>query len=325
MGVFTIPAAYRQPRTSEIRWLVLHTNEGPERAGAARGLGAYLQLPEDRRGNRGGYHEIADSVDLVLGAAENEVVYGAAGGNAHGWHFCIVGQASQGSSQWLDPFSAAALEIAAVRIARMCVKYRIPIRKVAPSQVRLGEFGICGHDDISRAFGLSSHWDPGSGFPWTYFISKVRAAAARYFGNPDIPVPKLVLPSGDSNPAQGRKNMVLPVVYPRTKAGPQSKAGNRLAFYDCTDDHILGFNGASLAGDLAWPLDKDGKPFADPDDASVRGLTFRAKKVPVAPGHKIVGLGYYVTGVNTSGQPIYDYSTIVAYASDGGVFAFDAT
>jgi hypothetical protein len=67
------------------------------------------------------------------------------------------------------------MKLAARWVAIKCLKHKIPPRKLTVAQVKAGEKGICGHVDVSEAFGQSTHWDPGPYFPWTQFMSYVVA------------------------------------------------------------------------------------------------------------------------------------------------------
>lgn len=117
----------------------------------------------------------------------------------------------------------------------------------------------------------------------------------------------------------------IPCYHPTNKAGSLAAAGGRAAFYTHTDNVIVMWNGAAIAGDQAWPLDPSGRPWPDKDKASIEGKTFRAIGVPVLPGHKIVGLSHGFKGFDSAGQVLLDYSKVVAYATDGGVFVYEAT
>lgn len=53
-------------------------------------------------------------------------------------------------------------------------KYGIPLKKLSAAEVRAGHAGICGHVEVSVAWGESDHTDPGAGFPWDVFIEMVK-------------------------------------------------------------------------------------------------------------------------------------------------------
>lgn len=104
---------------------------------------------------------------------------------------------------------------------------------------------------------------------------------------------------------------VLPVVMPREKAGPIARLGNQVAHYTHNDTHVIGWNGAALAGDF---------PFLGTDQQSVDGIVPRCKAVPVPPGAKVIGISYLALA---DGSVRYD--RIVAYANNGDTYIFECT
>lgn len=84
-----------------------------------------------------------------------------------------AGFASQSRAQWLDPFGVAMIEQSARLAAWLCREFELPPRWLSIAQLRGGERGICTHYDVSRAFGQSSHTDPGPGFPKDYYLDRV--------------------------------------------------------------------------------------------------------------------------------------------------------
>lgn len=63
-------------------------------------------------------------------------------------------------------------------VRRVCDRYGLPIRHVGPDALRAGAKGICGHADVTAAWGQGTHTDPGASFPWDTFISYVAKGAA---------------------------------------------------------------------------------------------------------------------------------------------------
>jgi hypothetical protein len=97
----------------------------------------------------------------------------------------------------------------------------------------------------------------------------------------------------------------LPVREPKSKAGPNPKAGNRTAGYQTSGTKILGVHGAALAGDRAL----DGTDaVAAPPKTEVRVLQTKSAA-------KLVDLFYWV---DDAGKVHYDQ--IGAYAADYGTF-----
>jgi len=57
------------------------------------------------------------------------------------------------------------------------------------------EYGLHGHVDVSVAFpGTTSHWDPGPGFPWAWFLDRVRFYFDKIKGVPTPPKPPALAP-----------------------------------------------------------------------------------------------------------------------------------
>jgi hypothetical protein len=57
------------------------------------------------------------------------------------------------------------------------LKWNIPLVKLSAAEVRAGARGVCGHDDISRAFGETNHTDPQPNFPWDVALADARGDA----------------------------------------------------------------------------------------------------------------------------------------------------
>lgn len=86
-----------------------------------------------------------------------------------------AGYAKQTAEEWLDDYSRAMLELSAELTATLCVRFSIPAVKLTPQDLIDGKRGICGHVDCTKATGVGSHWDPGPGFPWEWYLARVGA------------------------------------------------------------------------------------------------------------------------------------------------------
>src|SRR5262249_32259339 len=82
---------------------------------------------------------------------------------------------SQGRSDWNDPYSTAMLERSAGLVAAKAKEHQIPVVWLSPADLRAGRRGITGHNNVSEAFRLSTHTDPGSSFPIKQYLALVRA------------------------------------------------------------------------------------------------------------------------------------------------------
>jgi hypothetical protein len=163
---------------------VVHVNVGPEIEHGAQGLATFL---EHNGSDGGGYHHIIDDHEKIRIARDDQLVYGAKGGGANllGLHYCIIGSADQTAQQWMDPYSVSAMVICADQIRNDCDS-----KSIAKVHTPGSFSGVCGHHDVTLAFHVvGGHYDPGTNFPWNYFMQLV---------NP--PAPPTAWPFGDDMP-----------------------------------------------------------------------------------------------------------------------------
>lgn len=167
------PAKYQgTDNNMPIKRIVIHGTVSPTVAGGARAVARYFRDTVIRPSSA---HYVADPVESVQCVYDSIVAYHAPP-NRHsiGYELCdrVVGPLSR----WDDRPHQRMLKIAASDVARLCLAYGVPIRKVSPLMLRLGRKGICGHDDVRDAWHQTDHWDPGA-FPWRRFIRMVNEEA----------------------------------------------------------------------------------------------------------------------------------------------------
>ena len=126
---------------------------------------------------RASAHYSVDSNSIVQSVRDRDVAWHAPGANHNGIGIEHAGYAKQSRAQWLDAYSRQELAISAKLVAHLCALYEIPIVKLGPAELRTGEHGICGHVDVSVAFGKSTHYDPGPNFPWDEYLALVELSA----------------------------------------------------------------------------------------------------------------------------------------------------
>jgi hypothetical protein len=161
-------------RTNRPNLLVVHTSEGGELAVSAEALARFIQTPRTAT-NLASYHYITDTESVIPVVPDGFVAYAAAGGNAQGLHICHPGRAGQSRDDWFDTNSSGMLEQVARWLADKSAEYDIPLNKLTTVQVARGAPGVCGHVEVSQAFGKSTHTDPGKGYPWDWVIDRARA------------------------------------------------------------------------------------------------------------------------------------------------------
>jgi len=169
----TIRARWFYPsRTRPVRAVVIHTAETPEDARRARGVATYFaNLPTTRKASA---HACVDDTEIVACVDEEGTAFAAPGLNADGLQLELAGRAGQGAAGWADAYSQAVLEQAAQLVADWCRRHAIPVVRLTPADLAdPSRRGICGHADATKAFGLSTHTDPGPTFPWDTFLGRV--------------------------------------------------------------------------------------------------------------------------------------------------------
>lgn len=156
-----------------IHRIVIHATVSPCVEGGARNVAAYFRETVSRPSSA---HYVVDPGERVQVVYDSTVAYHAPP-NQHSLGIELCDPQAGKASRWYDTPHARMLKRAARLTAKLCLAYGVPIRKLTADQVRAGREGICGHIDVSLAFGQTSHTDPGEGFPWALFIEQVHRAA----------------------------------------------------------------------------------------------------------------------------------------------------
>lgn len=164
------PRSYSTGRDGRaVQYIVVHYTAGSERSTSAEDGAAY----DARRTDNVSTHYFVDQNSVVQcvytwNRANAAFFYG----NRLGIQYELCGTA-QTRAQWLDEASDATLWLAAKQMARDCKKYSLPVRRLTTAQMRAGERGLCGHVDVTNAYGQGDHTDPGPEFPWDVLLARV--------------------------------------------------------------------------------------------------------------------------------------------------------
>lgn len=130
-----------------------------------------------RRGDGVGSHFYADAVKVIQSNDTDRIVghAGSGNGNRNAIAVEITGANAWTRQQWLDRVDWA--ELGAV-LAQVCRAHGIPVqrRTVAEMQANPKVRGFYGHDDMRRAWGGTTHTDPGPNFPWDHLLAAVSDA-----------------------------------------------------------------------------------------------------------------------------------------------------
>lgn len=182
------PENYLKVQGRSLDLVVIHDMEWTETDQTAEACAKYFaraKIPASA-------HYNVDNNSVVRSVLDKDVAYAAPGANHNGIHIEHAGYARQTTAEWLDPYGQAMLLRSAKLMEEICWEYKIPIVFVGVSDLRLGKSGITTHAAVSKAFGRSSHTDPGFNFPLEYYLSLVRKfRAARLEKKPwPVPIPK---------------------------------------------------------------------------------------------------------------------------------------
>lgn len=153
-----------------VRVIVIHSMESSETTKTAENVARYFATTNVKASA----HLCIDSDSIVQCVLDNDVAWAAPGCNGDGLQVELAGRAAQTSAEWLDPFGVKMLDLAANAVAQYCLKYNLPVKHLSNEELKRGERGIVGHAQVSRVYRKSTHTDPGDGFPYLYFIERVK-------------------------------------------------------------------------------------------------------------------------------------------------------
>lgn len=168
-----VPARWFNPTPKgtrrKVRVIVIHDMEYPEKTTAAEDVARYFATTD----TKASAHICVDSDSIVQCVRDNDIAFAAPGVNNDGIQVELAGYGNQSREQWMDPYSILLLNNAANAVAQYCLKYDVPVCHLTNPQLANGEKGIIGHVQASQVYKKSDHTDPGSNFPWEFFMERV--------------------------------------------------------------------------------------------------------------------------------------------------------
>lgn len=170
---FLQAATWKWVDRKDIRLIVMHTMESPEKPDVAEAVAAWFS---GRRGAppKASAHFCCDEDSGVRCVLARHQAAAAPGANADGYHIEHAGRARQSAAEWADVASVATLSVSAEQAACVARMFGIPLRRLSVAEVAdKSTKGFCGHIDVTRAFKKSDHVDPGSAFPWDTYLPLV--------------------------------------------------------------------------------------------------------------------------------------------------------
>lgn len=157
-------------------YVVLHSMEAPNKPETAEGVGHFFaNLPSS---NKASAHVGADMNSLCRYVSDDDIAYGAPPRNSDGLHLELAGFARYLAGDWQQPQMMAMIQLAVPQVREWCDRYGIPQQYRDAAALRRGERGITTHNEVSRAWGVSTHTDPGPGFPIGYLLAMLAAQQA---------------------------------------------------------------------------------------------------------------------------------------------------
>lgn len=182
MGQYT-PAHYYEGREKPLRLIVIHTMEAPEGPQTAENIAAYFASGDVVASA----HACVDQDSVVVCLPPTATAFAAPGANADGYQIEHAGYASQDGAGWNDAESQSMLKLSAAHAREIALAAGIPLRHLSDAELAAGYAGFVGHDQVSRVYKRSDHWDPGTNFPWSQYMDLVNNGEAETEATPIVP------------------------------------------------------------------------------------------------------------------------------------------
>lgn len=148
-------------KKSDIKYVVLHSTEGSTAQGAA------AWFSNERSG--GSANLVVDDKECYRTVDDLVIPWAAPPLNTNGYHIEQAGYSKWTKAKWLLHINT--IRRAAYKTATRCHEYNIPVQWLSVEDLKAGKKGITSHANVSAAFHLSDHTDPGPNYPVTVFIS----------------------------------------------------------------------------------------------------------------------------------------------------------
>jgi N-acetyl-anhydromuramyl-L-alanine amidase AmpD len=165
------------------KYIVIHSTENDA---SAENEAAYAK----RRTDGVSSHFYVDSNSIVqsLDTDWRAQHVGSTEGNNHGISVEVTGTKSKSRSWWFGNVAWTKLN---AELRKACAEHNITPQLLTVAQIKQGELtGIITHDQARRAWGNTTHTDPGPNFPMDMLVSKDPGSSPK-------PTPKPTPPKGD--------------------------------------------------------------------------------------------------------------------------------
>lgn len=165
---------YSKGGNKPINRIVIHSTVGPTKKGSAQKIADYFK----RTTRSASAHYVVDEDTVLQVVLDGDVAYHAPP-NRHsiGIEMCDY-PVPRGKKRWDDAEHKKMFRLTARLTAELCLAYDIPVVLLNAKQLRAGRRGITTHAEVGKAWGLTSHWDPGA-WPHRAFIKAVNEEVAK--------------------------------------------------------------------------------------------------------------------------------------------------
>lgn len=164
------PAANHGPANNKpIHRIVLHSTVSPCVPGGAANVARYFRTTT----RDASAHYVTDPTTTLQVVYDSVVAYHAPP-NQHSLGVEMCDMPSLDVDRWKDRAHRAMLDRTAELVAGLCLAYEVPPYFLNASLLREGRHGVTTHAEVSKAWGQTSHWDPGA-WPRREFMRKVRS------------------------------------------------------------------------------------------------------------------------------------------------------
>ena len=172
---FVQAAHYNAGHRDAIDLIVIHTMETDLNFHAARRVAEWFAGATAPQASA---HYCIDADEVIQCVLETDLAWHAGAANPRSIGIEHAGWARFGVLEWGSLDAVSMLALSAQLVAELCDRYSIPVVHCTKETIKAGHArGICGHWDVSQAFG-GTHWDPGPAFPWSSYLDSVSASCS---------------------------------------------------------------------------------------------------------------------------------------------------
>lgn len=164
------------PSQRAIHILVVHDMESDDKPDTAENVAKWFAGTTAPQASA---HYCVDQNSIVQCVRDRDIAWHAPGANSDGIGVEFAGWARYTREQWQTEANAAMLEIASGLFAAKCAQYSVPPVFLRAPQLIAGRRGITTHWEVTKAYRLGDHWDPGENFPMDIFCTKVYSKVSK--------------------------------------------------------------------------------------------------------------------------------------------------